>query len=98
MALVELARYRLRSGVSDKALLEAEGEIQRTVGPSHPGYLGRELLKAADGGYVLIMKWENQHVAETWNQTLFASEAGRKLGSLVEASSMSMERLTPIKP
>jgi hypothetical protein len=44
------------------------------------------------------MKWENQHAAETWNQTLFASEAGRKLGPLVEASSMSMERLTPIKP
>jgi len=96
MAFVELARYRLREGADEAALIEAEEEIQRAVGPSHPGYVGRNLLKGADGSYVLIMRWENQQAAETWNGTLFGSQAGRKLGSLVDATSMSMERLTSI--
>ena len=52
MALVEIARYKLREGASEQALLEAEGEIQRAVVPKHPGYVSRELPKTADGGYV----------------------------------------------
>jgi heme-degrading monooxygenase HmoA len=98
MAFVEIARYRLREGADEAALTEAEEEIQRTIGPSHPGYVGRHLLKGADGTYVLIMHWENQQAADTWNATLFGSKAGQKLGPLVDGSSMSMERLTPLKP
>ena len=98
MALVEIARYRLQEGANETALTEAEEEIQRTVGPSHPGYVSRNLLKGADGSYVLIMRWENEQAAATWNATLFRSQAGQKLGPLVDASSMSMEHLTPIRP
>lgn len=98
MALVEIARYRLQEGADESALIEAEEEIQQTVGPSHAGYVSRNLLKGADGSYVLIMHWENEQAASTWNATLFRSQAGQKLGPLVDASSMSMEHLTPLKP
>jgi heme-degrading monooxygenase HmoA len=67
-------------------------------GPKHPGYLGRKLLRAADGSYVLIMRWENEESASTWTNTLFASKAGRKLGSLVDPKSMSKEILTTVTP
>ena len=98
MALVEIARYRLQEGANEANLTETEEEIQRTVGPSHPGYVGRNLLKRADGGYVLIMHWENEQAATTWNATLFRSQAGQKLGSLIDVSSMSIEHLTLLKP
>ena len=98
MAYVELARYKLLPGADSKVLLETEKEIQREVGPQHPGYLGRELLHAADGSYVLIMRWENEETSGTWNNTLFASPAGQKLGSLVDPKSMSMEKLMSVKP
>lgn len=98
MAYVELAKYRLLAGADMNVLAEVEQEIQQQVGPKHPGYLGRELLHAADGSYVLIMRWENKEAASTWNNTLFASEAGRKLGSLVDPKSMSIEALTTVKP
>ena len=96
MANVELARYKLLPGVDPNTLAEVELQIQTEVGPKHPGYLGRELLCAADGSYVLIMRWENQESANSWNNTLFASEAGRKLGSLVDPKSMSKEILTTL--
>ena len=78
--------------------LRVEQQIQTEVGPKHPGYLGRDLLRAADGSYVLIMRLENEESASTWNNTLFASVAGRKLGSLVDPKSMSMEKLVTVKP
>ena len=98
MTIVEIAHYRLRQGADDAALLAAEAEIQQAVGPSHPGYQGRELLKSADGTYVLIMRWENQQAADSWNGTLFQSPAGPKLGALVDPSSMSRESLTALVP
>jgi heme-degrading monooxygenase HmoA len=98
MAIVELAKYRLQAGAAEKTLAAAEEEIQRSVGPSHPGFVGRELLKSSDGSFVLIMHWATAEAAETWNNTLFASAAGRQLGPLVDPSSMSMERLTSFLP
>ncbi len=97
MAIVELARYRLVPGADPNALAAAEQTIQNEVGPKHPGYLGRELLQASDGSYVLIMRWESEQASATWNNTLFASEAGRSLGPLVDRASMSMEKLTTVK-
>ena len=98
MAFVELAKFKLLPGVDPNALVEVEQQIQHEVAPKPQGYLGRELLHAADESYVLIMRWESNEAASTWNNTLFASEAGRKLGSLVDRTSMSMEILTSVKP
>ncbi|MER2599906.1 MAG: hypothetical protein ABTQ73_10330 [Caldilineales bacterium] len=98
MAHIELARYKLLPDADPNVLAEAEAQIQAEVGPKHPGYLGRELLQAADGSYVLIMRWTDQQAASTWNGTLFASTAGQKLGSLVDRQSMSAETLVPVKP
>ncbi len=98
MAIVEIARYRLREGADDAALAEAERTIQREVGPQHPGYVGRDLLRAADGEYVLVMRWENQAAADSWNPTLFQSPAGQKLGSMVDPATMKKEILTSVAP
>ena len=98
MATIELAKYKLLPNADPKALAEVEQQIQTEIGPKHPGYLGRELFRAADGSFVLIMRWENQESATSWNATLFASQAGQKLGSLVDPKSMSIEMLTTFKP
>ncbi len=98
MAYIELAKYKLLPGVDENVLMEVERQIQQEVGPTHAGYAGRELLRAEDGSFVLIMRWESAESASTWNTTLFASAAGQKLGSLVDRPSMSMEKLTSFQP
>lgn len=62
MAYVELAKYKLLPDADPNVLIGVEQEIQREIGPKHPGYIGRELLRAADGSYVLIMRWKNQEL------------------------------------
>lgn len=98
MSYIELAHYKLLADADPNMLADAEAQIQAEVGPKHPGYLGRELFRAADGSYVLLMRWENAEAASTWNGTLFASQAGQKLGTLVDRQSMSMEMLTTVRP
>ncbi len=98
MAHIELAKYKLLPGINPHTLAEVEQQIQNEVGPKHPGYLGRELFCAADGSYILLMRWADAQAASTWNNTLFASQAGQKLGSLVDPQSMSMEILTTVLP
>ncbi len=98
MVLVEIARYRLREGADPAALAAAETAIQQEVGPTHPGYIGRDLLRSDDGEYVLVMRWANAQAAETWNGTLFQHTAGRALGGLVDPASMRKEVLAGVVP
>ena len=96
MAIVEIARYKLAPGTDPASLAAVEHEIQHEVGPKHSGYIGRELLRAPDGSYVLIMRFENQAAADSWNTTLFGSAAGRQLGPMVDPKSMTKETFSTV--
>ncbi len=88
MAVIEIAKYKLRAGADAGTLLEAEKQIQEGVARQQPGYLGRELLQGNDGEWVLIMRWQSQEAADAWWPALMQNPAGKTLGALVEPSSM----------
>ena len=58
MAIIEVARYKLREGTDEQALIQAEKEIQQGVARQYAGNLGRELSRGENGDFVLIMRWE----------------------------------------
>ena len=60
MAVIEIARYRLRSGADEQTLIDAEKEIQQGLARHYPGSLSRELSRGENGEFVLIMHWESQ--------------------------------------
>ncbi len=97
MAIIEIARYRLKPGADEGALFQAEKQIQQEIAPAYPGYLGRELAQGAEGEFVLIMRWETQAAADGWNAVLFQNAAGRALGGLVDPASMRKETLTGVQ-
>ncbi len=98
MAIIEIARYKLREGADEQALIQAEKEIQQGVARQYAGNLGRELSRGENGEFVLIMRWESQAAAEGWNAALFQNPAGRALGGLVDPSSMRKETLSQVAP
>ena len=98
MAIIEVARYKLREGANEQALIQAEKEIQQGVGRHYAGNLGRELSRGENGEFVLIMRWESQTAADGWNAALFQDPAGRTLGGLVDPTSMRKETLTLVAP
>ncbi len=98
MAIIEIARYKLREGADEQALIQAEKEIQEGVARRYEGSLGRELGRGENGEFVLIMRWATPAAAEGWNAALFQDPAGRALGGLVDPSSMRKETLPQVAP
>ncbi len=98
MAIIEIARYKLREGADEQALIQAEKEIQQGVARQYAGSLGRELARGENGEFVLIMRWESQAAADGWNAALFQDPAGRTLGGLVDPTSMRKEVFSQVAP
>jgi len=98
MAIIEIARYKLREGADEQALIRAEKQIQQGVARQYLGNLGRELSRNENGEFVLIMRWESQAAADGWNTAMFQDPAGRALGGLVDPSSMRKETLNQLAP
>jgi hypothetical protein len=61
--VVEWAPFRLAAGIDDSTLLEASEAIQRDFLEHQPGFLRRELLRGADGGWVDLVFWQDEHSA-----------------------------------
>jgi hypothetical protein len=61
---IEWAPFRARPGVTDDDVRAAAAAIQGEFLARQPGFLRRELLRAADGGYVDLLWWKDAASAE----------------------------------
>ena len=73
--VVEWAPFRLADGVDEGALLEASAALQRDFLRHQPGFLRRELLRAAGGGWVDLVFWASQDAADAVVPAIAASPA-----------------------
>jgi len=61
--VVEWAPFRTRADVDEATLLEASEVLQRDFLEHQPGFLRRELLRGADGGWVDLVFWQDEQSA-----------------------------------
>jgi hypothetical protein len=59
-AVVEWAPFRLAPGTEEAALLESAEAVQRDFLQHQPGFVRRELLRAADGQWVDLLVWSDE--------------------------------------
>ncbi len=59
-AIVETARFQLRDGVTPAHFLALAERFTTEVGPLVPGLERRELLQTADGGFLLIARFDSR--------------------------------------
>ena len=57
---IEVAPFRLRDGVTEARLLEASEAIQRDFLARQPGFLRRDLARAADGRWADVVYWADE--------------------------------------
>ena len=69
--VVEWAPFRLAAGADEAALLAASEAVQRDFLQHQPGWLHRELLRGADGGWADLIFWKDEASA-----TAAMSQAG----------------------
>jgi len=90
---IEIAKFKLNPGFSDEQFLEAELEVRSGEIKSTRGYLGRELFKAENNEWVVILRFDSQNNMEAFLAVLKQErpESLKKYASAIDFSSMRME-------
>ncbi len=57
MAVIQLVRFRLAAGVEEDQFHALNERFQREVAPKLPGLERREATRAADGEWVLVLRY-----------------------------------------
>ena len=84
--VVEWAPFRTRAGVDEPTLLETAEAVQRDFLQHQPGFLRRELLRGADGGWVDLIFWRDEGSATTAMSSAGSSPVCHAYFHLMEGS------------
>ena len=55
MEYIEIAKFRLKEGVTDEAFLQAEKTLREGEITTFEGYVGRQLYKDSENNWVIIL-------------------------------------------
>lgn len=83
--VIEIAKIKLAADVSEDELIAASDRFQREFLAGQPGYLGRDLVRIAEGSYADIIRWEGADAAQAVLTKLSASPACRDYFSIMDA-------------
>jgi len=93
MAVVELAKFKLRSGISEQDFLAAERRIRSGQIQHQAGYQGREIGRGDNGEWYVIIRWDSKINAEAWTPKFMQDPDGQAFAALLDFSTMRQERL-----
>jgi hypothetical protein len=57
--VLESSPFRLKPGIDEASLLQASERMQRDFLSNQSGFVGRELIKGAEGAYTDLVWWES---------------------------------------
>jgi Antibiotic biosynthesis monooxygenase len=83
--VVETARIALAPGRTEADLIAASATFQSFL-DGQPGFLSRELLKAADGSYLDLVHWQDHAAAEAMMQDAMTSPACQAYFAVMDMS------------
>jgi hypothetical protein len=88
--VVEVSQFRLVPGTDDEALLEAAEESQSGFLGHQTGFVSRELLRAEDGSWMDIVRFEDLEAAQAAFQGFSEHPAAKAFEAAIDTSSVSM--------
>lgn len=92
MAVIEIARMRLRPGVADEAFVAQNRIVDRDHVRAQPGFVSRELARSADGEWIVVVHWDTPEAADASMATFASAPAAARFMALVDPDTLSMRR------
>jgi hypothetical protein len=80
---LEIAVIKLAAGRTEAELISASNQFQKFLA-EQPGYLGRDLVRAADGSYADVVRWASRKDADTVGEKVSTSVDCQTYFSLME--------------
>ena len=88
MAVIQIVRFRTKVGVEDEAFRGVNERFQREVAPTLPGLERREATRAADGEWLLALRYVDMDSAHGAMRS-DNSDVSQALMAGIDMSSMS---------
>ena len=98
MAIVEVARFKLKEGADENTFLAAEKALAAGQIRQQPGFISREAAKGENGEWVIILHWESLAEAEAWSPKFMQDPNGQAFAAQLDFSSMKQDRYQVVKP
>ena len=90
MEFVGIAKFKLKLGISDNDLLEAEKGI-RVAMKLQDGFIARELGKFENDFWIVTIRWASKEQGSKWTQNSKKYEAVQNQHQMIDFSTMRME-------
>ncbi|MBT2399405.1 hypothetical protein [Streptomyces sp. ISL-100] len=94
MTILEIATFSLRTGVSERAYLEADEAVERTYVSAQPGFRSRNIGSTDDGNRIVVVYWADTASADASMASYMEAPATGDFMALVDADTMVMTRYT----
>jgi Antibiotic biosynthesis monooxygenase len=88
--IVEISQFRLVQGADEGGFLEAADETQSAFLAKQEGFVGRDLLRADDGSWMDIVRFESVQAARAAFNGFAGHPAVKAFESMLDTSSVSM--------
>lgn len=96
-AVVETARFQLREGVTPAEFLAAAERFTIEVGPLIPGLERRELLETADGGFLLIARFDSREHFDGAKAAIGSHPAAATFSDGIDFATFTLECLDVVQ-
>ncbi len=97
MAIVEIARFKLKEGTDEGAFVAAETALAGGQIRQQPGFISREAAKGENGEWVIVLHWETATDAAAWTPKFMQDPNGQAFATLLDFSSMKQDRYVVVK-
>lgn len=95
--IVEIAQFKLASGVTDEEFIKEAEEVQKDFLEKQSGYIDRELLKDKDGQWVDILHWNSMEEAQKAAEVMMKEPTTQGFMQKIDPTSVKMLHLEQIK-
>ncbi len=94
MEYIEIAKFKLKEGFTDKQFIEAEKSVRKGLIKSQKGFISRELSIDNDGFWLMDMRFDTKENMDAWFEALKQDPTMKELGSMIDFPTVRMEFFT----
>ena len=95
--IVEIAQFKLVSGVSDEEFLKEVGAAEATFFGRQGGYIGSELLKDKGNRWVKVTNWNSMEDVRKVANVMLNSPVARSFMQKIDSSSILCNFYKPMR-
>jgi len=94
-SMLEIVKFKAKEGIAEAQFREAMISLDGTM-KHQDGFLGRELLKNGEEGWIDIVRWENSAAARKAQEEVMQNQECLAVFALIDDDSIELDHYEPV--